>query len=49
VLDQDEVNDCFKRGLFDSEEISLIEQQKNEIVNSFQHILKDIWSEEVTS
>ena len=28
VLDQDEVNDCFKRGLLDTVELSLIEYQK---------------------
>jgi len=49
VLDQDEVNDCFKRGLINAEEVSLIERQKNEILNGFQHILKDIWSEEKKS
>ena len=47
VLDQDEVNDCFKKGLLDTVELSLIEQQKKEILNGFQHILKNVWSEEV--
>lgn len=46
ILDQDEVNDCFKRGLLDTVELSLIEQQKKEILNGFQHILKNVWSEE---
>ena len=49
ILDQHEVNDSFKRGLISSEEISLIEDQKKEIVNNFQHILKCLWSEENTS
>jgi len=47
ILDQDEVNDCFRRGLLDTVELSLIEQQKKEILNGFQHILKNVWSEEV--
>jgi len=49
LLDQDEVNDCFKRGLINSKEISLIKQQKKEILNNFQNILKGLWSEENTS
>ena len=46
VLDQDEVDDCYKRGLLNTFEFSMIEEQKKEIINSFQHILKNIWSEE---
>lgn len=46
ILDQDEVDDCFKRGLINSEELSLIEQQKKEILKSFKHIVKSIWSKE---
>ena len=46
VLDQAEVNDCFKRGLLNALEFSLIEQQKKEIIEGFQHILKNVWSEE---
>ena len=48
VLDQHEVNDGLKRGLISSEEISLIEDQKKEIMNNFHSILKGLWSEENT-
>lgn len=46
VLDQDEVNDCFTRGLINAEEIALIKQQKEEILIKFQSIINDAWSEE---
>ena len=49
VLDQGEVNDCFTRGLINSEEISLIKQQKEEVLTNCKSIIKDVWSEESAS
>jgi len=46
ILDQAEVNDCHRRGFLDTIEFSLIEQQKKEIIDGFQHILNNVWSEE---
>jgi len=48
VLDQDDVDDCFTRGLIDFEEISLINVQKEEILTNFETIIEGVWSEEST-
>lgn len=48
ILDQDDVDDCFTRGLIDSEEISLIKAQEEEVLTNFKSIIKEAWSEEST-
>jgi len=45
VLDQDEVNNCFNKGLIYPDEISLIEEQKEEVLTNFKSIIKGVWSE----
>ena len=45
VLDQDEVNDCCRRGLIDSHERALIEQQKQHILKNFNTIIESLWIE----
>lgn len=46
ILDQDEVNDCFSRGLIDARERALIEQQKRHILTNFKKIVQSIWNED---
>jgi predicted RNA-binding protein associated with RNAse of E/G family len=46
VLDQDEVNDCSRRGLIDSRERALIEQQKGHILKNVTTIIQSIWTED---
>ena len=46
VLDQDEVNDCCRRGLIDSRELALIEQQKRHILKNVTTIIQSIWTED---
>jgi len=49
VLDQDEVNDYYKRGIFDEKTFSLTKHQKMDIMHNFNTIIRDIWSEEAQS
>lgn len=46
ILDQNEVNDYYRRGIFDEQTCFLIEQQKTEILGHFKTILHHLWSEE---
>jgi len=46
VLDQDEVEEAFASGFIDTQERALIENQKDEIMNSYQQIIKNLWPEE---
>lgn len=48
ILDQDDVDDCFAKGLINSEEISLINVQKEKILTNFKTIIEGAWSEEST-
>ena len=45
VLDQEEVDDCCRRGLIDSHERALIEQQKRYILTNVNTIIESIWTE----
>lgn len=49
VLDQDDVDDCYARGLIDSEEIDLINVQKEDILTNFKSIIESSWTEEKTA
>jgi len=49
IMDQDEVDDYFKRDIINAEDISLIEAQKEIIMNNFKNILSDLWSEKNTN
>jgi len=46
VLDQDEVNDCSRRGLIGPRERALIDEQKNHILKNFQTIVQSVWTED---
>ena len=46
ILDQDEVNDCCARGLIDSREHALIDEQKSHILTNFKNIIESIWTED---
>lgn len=46
ILDQDEVNDCCARGLIDSREYALIDEQKSHILKNFQNIVQSVWTED---
>lgn len=46
VLDEDEVNDYYKKGIFDDRTLALIEGQKMEILKNYSIIIKDVWSNE---
>ena len=46
ILDQDEVNDCCTRGLIDSRERTLIEEQKRHILTNCKTIVQSIWTED---
>ena len=46
ILDQDEVNDCCARGLIDSHEHALIDEQKSHILTNFKNIIQSIWTED---
>jgi hypothetical protein len=46
ILDQDEVNDCCTRGLIDSRERALIEEQKRHILTNCKTIVQSIWTED---
>jgi predicted RNA-binding protein associated with RNAse of E/G family len=46
VLDEDEVKDYYKNGIFDDRTLSLIEEQKKAILKNFRTIIKDVWSNE---
>ena len=45
LLDQDEVDDCSRRGLIAPHERTLIEQQKRNIMENFHTIIESIWTE----
>lgn len=49
VLDQDVVNDYYRRGIFDDKTFSLIADQKMEILTCYKTIIHDLWSEETLS
>jgi hypothetical protein len=49
VLDEDEVKDYHKKGIFDDRTIALIEEQKMEILKNFRTIIKDVWIDEERS
>jgi len=46
ILNQDEVEEAFARGFIDTQERALIENQKDEIMSSYQQIINNLWSEE---
>jgi len=46
VLDEDEVKDYYKKGIFDDRTLSLIERQKKAILKNFRTIIKAAWSNE---
>lgn len=46
LLDQDELNDCARRGLITPGELTLIEQQKKAVITHFKQIIGEVWSEE---
>ena len=43
VLDEEELNDCALRGLFQSDEVSFIVNQKDWIISNFKSIIHTIW------
>jgi hypothetical protein len=43
VLDQEEVNDYYTKGIFDDRTRSLIEEQKINILNNYHAIIRDVW------
>ena len=48
VLDQDEVNHYYHKGIFDDRTLSLIEGQIMEILKNFRTILGDVWTDQET-
>lgn len=46
VLDEDEVQDYYDKGIFDDRTLSLIAEQKMAILKHFRTIIKDVWSNE---
>ncbi len=43
ILDEDEVDDCKRRGLIDDRALEWIEKQKALITDKFEKIVNDIW------